>query len=128
MPYSAAHIILGIALVFTAIGLLCAVGIALRRDPVRICRRRPPAADPFFHPFGDMPGFTDAQLRAISRQPHPGDPLRRGFSHEYFDSDGLTAVVPSDQRAASAGVSSHPLGPAAVVVRKLFNLVSKVLR
>ena len=44
-----------VLLTFTAIGLLCAVGIAFRRDPVRIGRLRPPPVDPFFHPFGEMP-------------------------------------------------------------------------
>jgi hypothetical protein len=39
------QIVLAILLVFVAISLACAV---------RIGRRRPPAADPFSHPFGDV--------------------------------------------------------------------------
>jgi hypothetical protein len=72
---------IGILSGFTAIGLACAVRISLRR---------PPAADPFFHPFGDMPGFTAEQLARVNLpvgelldDDSPvctGDPLRRSFA------------------------------------------------
>jgi hypothetical protein len=65
-------IVIGILLAFTAICLLCAVGIARSRDPVRIGRRRPPPADPFFHPFGEMPGFTAEQLARFAPPKYSG--------------------------------------------------------
>jgi hypothetical protein len=76
---TALFIILTIFAVFTAISLACAV---------RISRPCPPAADPFLHPFGDMPGFSDAQLHAMCRQTEASiarDPLRRSFAtgHRY---------------------------------------------
>jgi hypothetical protein len=64
------QIILAILIVFTAIALACAV--RLWTAPTRghgIGRRRPPPADPFSRPFGDMPGFTRAQLEEIARRP-----------------------------------------------------------
>lgn len=49
------HLILfAIAFAFTALGILCAVGLARKRGPSRIGRHCPPAADPFSHPFGDV--------------------------------------------------------------------------
>jgi hypothetical protein len=51
-------IVFAIAFVFTALGILCAVWIARKCGPVRIGRLRPPAADPFSHPFGDI-AFID---------------------------------------------------------------------
>lgn len=53
---TALKIIITILLVFTAIGLCCAVALALPRD-AGIGRLRPPPADPFFYPFGDMPTY-----------------------------------------------------------------------
>lgn len=64
-------IVIAILLVFAALGLLCAV---------RIGRRATPPADPFFHPFGEMPGFTAEQLRAIAPPIKNNDPLRRSFA------------------------------------------------
>jgi hypothetical protein len=61
--------------VFTAIGLACAVKIALRPSPAR--------RDPFFHPFGDVPGLSDQQLREVTRRSAERiarDPLRRSFA------------------------------------------------
>jgi hypothetical protein len=88
----ALKIIIAVLSTFTAIGLLCAVGIARSRDPVRIGRRRPPAADPFFHPFGEMPGFKEQLARFAPRYP------------------GVTATPPV---AGSGGASSFPSGDAA---------------
>lgn len=51
---TALKIVIGILLAFTAIGLCCAVAIASRRG-AGIGRQRPPPADPFFYPFGEMP-------------------------------------------------------------------------
>jgi hypothetical protein len=67
--------VLLVILVGTAVVLLCAVWIDLRR---------PPQADPFFQPFGDMPGFTAKQLDAMSAgamQNAARDPLRRSFAY-----------------------------------------------
>jgi hypothetical protein len=90
---------------FTAIGLACAVRHALRR---------PRLADPFAIPFGEMPGFTDAQLHAIEQRPHPRDPLRRSFSHAYFDDLSVSPGGPSARGNADGGLSSIPSGLAAV--------------
>jgi hypothetical protein len=71
--------------VFTALGLCCAV---------RIGRRRDAPADPFSIPFGEMPsvdrdwrpqrsstelgtGFSERELRNITRRLPPDHPLRR---------------------------------------------------
>lgn len=86
-------IVIGILLVFTAIGLACAVRLSLRRGP-----------DPFARPFGDVPGFSAEQLRAISGTPHPRDPLRRSFTHDHFNSAGL-ALRPD---AGGEGFLSSP--------------------
>lgn len=102
----ALKIIIGILLVFTAIGLLCAVGIARSRDS-GIGRRRPPAADPFFHPFGEMPGFTQEQLARF--------PLRQGYGGQvapHHTNPGVTATPP----VAGSGASSFPSGDAAARV------------
>lgn len=66
----ALKIIVPIALVFTALCIGCAVWIG---------RRRPPAADPFSLPFGEMPFFEQEQLRRLA----PGvdeDCLYRAFA------------------------------------------------
>lgn len=71
---SAPHFTICILLGFIAISIWCAVRIGLRR---------PTPADPFFHPFGDMPGFTAEQLRVMSAsamQNAACDPLLRRFT------------------------------------------------
>lgn len=58
---------------FTALGVVCAAWF------VRPRRRQ---HDPFFHPFGDVPGFSDQQLREIARRSAhriARDPQRRSF-------------------------------------------------
>lgn len=66
----AAKILISIALVFAALSLGCAVWIGRRRDS---------PADPFAQPFGEMPGFTDDELRRIAPVPRTSDPQRRSF-------------------------------------------------
>lgn len=61
---------------FTAIGLACAVRIALRPTPVR--------RDPYLDVIGDVPGFSAEQLRAISRHSMSKieqDEQRRSFAY-----------------------------------------------
>lgn len=55
-----------IANIVMALGLACGVMAALRGMGIG---RRPPAVDPYFHPFGDMPGFTREELETIARRP-----------------------------------------------------------
>jgi hypothetical protein len=88
----ALKITVGVLLAFTALGIACAVRISLRRSI--------PQADPFFHPFGDVPRLTDAQLRDFER-----DPLRRSFATRPLnhsaglalrpDADGGRPILPS---------------------------------
>jgi hypothetical protein len=53
--------------IIIALGLACAILAALRGRGIG--RQCPPPADPYFHPFGDMPGFTREQLETIARRP-----------------------------------------------------------
>jgi hypothetical protein len=39
------------------------------RAVFQIGRQCPPPADPYFHPFGDMPGFSREELEFIARRP-----------------------------------------------------------
>lgn len=62
--------------VFTAIALACAVRLSFRR-----CDARP---DPYFHPIGEVPGFTAEQLRAITSRSMSRieqDAQRRSFAY-----------------------------------------------
>lgn len=89
---AALKIAIVILLAFTALGIACAVWISLRRSI--------PQADPFFHPFGDVPRLTDAQMRAFDC-----DPLRRSFATRPLihsaglalrpDADGGRPILPS---------------------------------
>lgn len=93
------HIIIIYAII--AVVLLCAVWIGLRR---------PTRADPFFHPFGDMPGFTEEQLRQISARSMLRDPLRRSFvTPDVSQSAGRLAVRTDDD-----GGRPVPSGPASI--------------
>lgn len=58
----ALNVVISILIVFTAIGLVCAVSLARRRDVL---------SDPFSNPFGEMPGFTPEQLLSwhLARDP-----------------------------------------------------------
>lgn len=68
----ALKIVIGILLLFTAIGLLCAVGFARSRGPGgRIGRQCPPPVDPFFYPIGEAPTLSTEQRRAIWPRVHP---------------------------------------------------------
>ncbi len=87
-----------IAALFIALGLLCAIRIALPR---------PPARDPFSIPFGDMPGFSAEQLREIGRRGldnAASDPLRRSFiegpagRRRYAGGDGLSDPLRPNRR------------------------------
>ncbi|MCP1832794.1 hypothetical protein [Bradyrhizobium sp. USDA 4545] len=64
----AAKILTAIALVFIALGLVCAVMVSRPREP-RVGRRLHGSADPYRYPFGDMPGFSREQCEAIARRP-----------------------------------------------------------
>jgi hypothetical protein len=95
--------------VFTAIGLACAVRIALKPQP-RQC-------DPFFHPFGDVPGFSDQQLREIARRSAERiarDPLRRSFATRDLVSAGAALRTEAD------GVGASSQSPRAHAVRNFF--------
>ena len=89
---TAFHILLLIILAFTALALLCAVWIGLRPSI--------PQADPFFQPFGDMPGFTSQQIDAMSKgamENAARDPLRRSFvSNDNSLPPGGRVVRPDD--------------------------------
>lgn len=91
---------------FTAIGIAYAVWISLRR---------PPLADPFFHPFGDMPGFTDRQLLEISAgamRNAARDPLRRSFATRHPAAGAFAASVQHralyERTIPSAGLALRP--------------------
>jgi hypothetical protein len=68
---AAFKILLGLMMVFTAIGLACAVLVG---------SRRPARPDPFAEPFGEMPGFTSEQLARLAPRVKTSDPLRRSFA------------------------------------------------
>ena len=93
-------IILTIALLFTAIGLLCAVALALPRG-AGIGRRCPPAADPFRSPFGEvptiMPGYTREQLEAIARRPVAW----------HHDRNSARTAIRADQGSGGHGTASQ---------------------
>jgi hypothetical protein len=97
-------LLLCITLVWIALGLACALRVA--------CRRRTGesqvAGDPFFFPFGQSPGFSDAQLRRIAPQVRTRDPLRRSFSHGPFTHPAGLAL-----RTDAGSDGSNPSGPAA---------------
>lgn len=61
-------ILLAILMMFTAIGLACAV---------RIGRRRPPPADPFSHPFGDVAPLPAGSIVELHSFNHPARPATR---------------------------------------------------
>jgi hypothetical protein len=109
---------------FTAISLACAV---------RISRRRPPAADPFFHPFGDMAGLTPEQLARIAAQIAATDEMSRrhlaqsaerqrageaGRGRRRREPVQSNSGALPPRRDADGGFSSIPSGFAAV--RKFF--------
>lgn len=73
--------------------------------------------DPMMHPFGDMPrvhtGFSDRELRAVTRDPHPADPLRRSFTHSHFESAGVAL-----RSAETGGAGFNPSSPVAARSRR----------
>jgi hypothetical protein len=98
------HITLFVLLAFTAVALSCAVWIGLRR---------PPQADPFFQPFGDMPGFTSEQLRAMSAramQNAARDSRRRSFVTREISQPADRLAV----RTEDDGGRLVPSGPASI--------------
>lgn len=92
-------IILCIAIVFIALSLLCAMWIG---------RCRPVPADPFSIPFGEMPGFSAEQLRAIAPPMVTDDPLRRSFAVRNQlkrDAEWLCRLQKHSRERDSAGVA-----------------------
>lgn len=77
-------ILIAIAFVFTALGIVCAVWIG---------RSRPPAADPFSHPFGDI-AFIDS-ARPVSR-------ADQGSGGNGKSSQGAAAARPIEWRNCRA--------------------------
>lgn len=110
----AAKVILIIAIAFAALSLACAVWIG---------RRRPPSADPFSAPFGEMPFFTAEQLNRLTPRWDPADPLRRSFAVRdrlkreaqplFLIRQANSGGVANLPDAGGGGFSSYPLGPAA---------------
>jgi hypothetical protein len=81
--------VITVLLAFTALGIAYAVVIGWRR---------PAPADPFSQPFGEMPGFTQAQLDALvqaSARRAARDPLRRSFA-----SRPMPPIVDSERNVA----------------------------
>ena len=87
--------------IFVALGIACAITLVRQGKGVG---RSPVPVDPYFHPFGEVPGFTREQLEAIARRPvqqhhafagpaTPADPAGGGIA---FLSD--VAVGSSDSR------------------------------
>lgn len=91
----AIRIAIAVLTVFTALGLACAVWIALRM--------RHPQGDPFASPFGEVPstGFTAEELEAVAPSRLTGDVLNRSLDLP------VSAGVP--QRTATGG-RSMPFG------------------
>jgi hypothetical protein len=108
----ALKIIIGTLSVFTAVGLLCAVKIGRRAKWAN-----PAPADPYFHPFGEMPGLTAEQLARLAPRDFSHDPLRRSFAVHDNYSAGL-ALRPD----AGSGLLSIPSGKAAarIFLEKLY--------
>jgi hypothetical protein len=52
-------VVIGIMLIFTALGIACAVIVALRRKPL---------ADPYAAPFGDMPAICGMTLMSPNKR------------------------------------------------------------
>jgi len=87
-------IVLAILFVFTAIGLACAVAIAFSRN-ARIGRRRPPTADPFLHPFGEMTPLPAGSLAELHSHRDPVRPATRadqGSGGDGKSSQGVAAA------------------------------------
>jgi len=90
-------IIMAIAVAFTALGILCAV---------RIGRSRPPPADPFSHPFGELALLPSGAL--IELHSHR-DPARR--------------AIRADQGSGGNGKSSQGAAAARFRYSKSFRLI-----
>jgi hypothetical protein len=71
---TALKIIIVIFSAFAALGLLCAVRIGRRATWAA------PPADPYFHPFGEMPALTPEQLARLAPRDFSDNPLRRSFA------------------------------------------------
>lgn len=119
--------------VFTAIALACAVRIALRPGRATV--------DPYFHPIGDVPGFSAEQLLAISKRSMTRieqDAQRRSFAHgnthlanplitrEMVDAAADRIPLPELNSAGDAlrteadGVGASSQSPRAHAVRSFF--------
>jgi hypothetical protein len=86
----ALKIIIGTFCVFTALGLLCAVRIGRRAKWASLA-----PADPYFHPFGEMPVLSAEQLDRIRPRDFSAGPLRRSFAVRDNHSAG-GALRPAD--------------------------------
>jgi len=98
----ALKIIIVILSLFSALCLCCALWVGLRRDTTQ--------ADPFFEPFGDMPGFSREELEMIATRLPPDQ-----IDHPLLD--GPLSRFPSAgalRRDAGGGRSDVPSGASAV--------------
>ena len=104
------EIVIGVFGVFIALGLWCAVAIALRRDGGVGRRCDAAAADPFPLPFGDEPWFSQRELDRLaqsSRRRMARDPLRRSFEITPHKSAGaLRRVAQGGRRDVPSVVSA----------------------
>ncbi|WP_025036110.1 hypothetical protein [Bradyrhizobium sp. DOA9] len=121
----AAKILISIALVFTALGLACAVWASrLAREPELGRRQRHPSAKPYFddkHPFG----YTRAELDALttrSRARSALDPL--GLRRPLF----FSSVRLPSAGEADGGDQVHPGFPAVRYFRAERSSVVRLIR
>lgn len=100
--------------VFTVLALVCALWASVIRE-ARPCR-----PDPFHHPFGDVPGFSDQQLREMTRKSADRiarDPLRRSFATRDLNSGLRCPPCGPEADGVGLGVASSR---APGVVRSFF--------
>lgn len=87
-------IAIAIFFLFAAISLVCAVALALLRN-ARIGRRRPPAADPFSHAFGELTPLPSGSLAELHSRRDPARPANRadqGSGGDGKSSQGVAAA------------------------------------
>ena len=96
------NLIICVLLGFTALGLACAVAIALRRDARIGLRQRHPQPDPFFYPLGDV--YAPDQLRLLNGA-WQTTPPETGFTAAELD-----RVAPRS-RSTQKSFDRRPSGP-----------------
>jgi hypothetical protein len=108
----AVRIILASLSIFTALGVACAVRLTLRRGQGVGCRRRTGdnqvAADPYFHPFGEMPIVPRERLMIAGNFRNWGIPDKSpsaAVAHQRKENGGRP--IPS---TSSAVVLTFPAG------------------